>query len=408
MRRLTRYAIWIFVFSVPWGIVDTVVASTSITRFLGLAAVGLGLLTAVAQRRVHKPGPIFWMAAIFVSFAMLSQVWTISYAASSVRVFTYFQFLGLIWLMSEFVRTRDSFNSILLAFWCGALVLGVDVLWNFAAGGGVARYTATGFNPNYVAFTLVIGFPMALRRFSTPGVVRALACTYCIVAPIALLLTASRSAIVAGGIVLCFAPLGGRRLSVSSVLPIAAILIAAAVAVSFLLPQRTLDRMFDKSDIESGYLSGRGEIWSAGWAAFLEKPVLGSGIASFPDVVQPTLRESRAGHNVPLTLLVEVGVVGLALFAALLGVCAWTIAVLPPQDRALWTPLMAALLIVAMAHDSHSDKATWVLLALLAAQRGLSAAEVRLPARARTSPYDAAAEPLVSYARRISDPHPAP
>jgi O-antigen ligase len=158
-----------------------------------------------------------------------------------------------------------------------------------------------------------------------------------------------------------------------------------------------------KSDIESGYLSGRGEIWRAGWEVFLERPVLGSGIGTFPNAVLPVLPQSKAGHNTSLTLLVEVGIVGLALFAALFLTCAWTIAGLPSRDRKFWTSLMLALLITALAHDSHGDKITWVLFALLAAQRRLGAVDVRLPARERTQVYAALAEPLVPYARRISD-----
>jgi O-antigen ligase len=401
VRRVTRYAIWLFVFSVPWGIVDAVFASTSITRFLGLAALGLGVLTAVAQRRVHKPGPIFWMATVFVSFAMLSQVWSIAYAASSVQVFTYIQFLGLMWLMGEFVRTRDEHDSLLLAFWCGALVLGVDVLWNFIAGGDLTRYTATGFNPNYVGFTLVVGFPLAVRRFSTRGFVAALARTYCVVAPIALLLSASRSAIIAGCVALCFVPLSRRRLSFSSLLPLGAILIVPAAAIVLLLPQQTWDRIVStKSDIESGYLGGRGEIWNAGWAVFLERPVLGSGVGSFPDAVTPVLHQPKAGHNAPLTLLVELGVVGGMLFAALIVTCLWTIASLPPPERKLWAVLMVSLLVMAIAHDSHVDKTTWVLFGLLAAQRGLRTVRVPFPEKATMQPFGPMEEPL-PYARRI-------
>jgi O-antigen ligase len=404
MSKLTRCAMWMFVFSVPWGIVNTVAAGTSITRFLGLAALGLGLLTALTFGRIRKPGPMFWVTAGFVSFVMLSQVWSIAPAVSAERASTYLQFLGLVWLMGEFVRTRDEHDSLSMAFWCGALVLAADLLWNFKAGRNLeSRYTAADFNPNYVGFTLVVGFPMAWRLFSTRrGFIQALACLYCIVAPIALLLTASRSAALAGGVALCFVPLSRRRLTVSWLMKAGAIGLAASIAVGVLVPRQNWERVLStRSDIESGYLGGRGEIWDAGLAVFLEHPVLGSGVGAFPTAVAPLLKTPKAGHNTPLTLLVELGVLGLTLFGILLATGAWMIAGLPPLERKLWAILMTSWLIMAMAHDSHVDKVTWVMLGLMAAQHALSSARVRVPDDAPVTPYGAVGDPLVPYARRV-------
>ncbi len=128
--------------------------------------------------------------------------------------------------------------------------------------------------------------------------------------------------------------------------------------------------------------------------------MLGSGVGSFPDAVTPVLHQPKAGHNAPLTLLVELGVVGGMLFAALIVTCLWTIASLPPPERKLWAVLMVSLLVMAIAHDSHVDKTTWVLFGLLAAQRGLRTVRVPFPEKATMQPFGPMEEPL-PYARRI-------
>jgi O-antigen ligase len=401
MRKLTWYLLWVFVFSVPWGVGGSIPGIGTITRVLGMVMLVTGALTTIAEGRIRKPGAIFWVALLYAFVSSLSLVWTISFGDTVERAGTLIQFVGLIWVVGEFARSRDEQYSLMLAFCLGSSVFAFDLLRNFSAGVRIhadeSRYSASGINANYVAFTLVTGFPMAWLIFrQNAGLVRIMAAIYCLVAPVAMLLTGGRGSFVAGCVAVSIVPLSLRRDSWRSLLPVMVVLGLAAVAIGFTVPQRTWDRLLTiKQEVEGGTMSGRTQIWDAGWRTFDQRPLLGWGAGVFPVAVEPLLYRPRAAHNVALALLVEQGVIGLAVFASLLLVCAWTIAGLPSTDRQLWTVLLLAWLISAMSGDSHNDKVTWILFGLLAAQGAIKKARQHLPVLNPGRVSAGAGEPLL-------------
>ena len=374
MRRVTRYLLWLFVLSVvPLGIVGSLPGLGTFSRLIGMAAISAGALTTVAEGRIRKPGVIFWFALVFAVASVLSLFWSVSYTDSAYRAQTYIQGVGLIWVVREFARTREEQHSLLLAFCLGAFVFAFDLLRNFSAGVQLERYSAGGVNPNYVAFSLVTGFPMAWYLFlHHRRAIRILASLYCLVAPVAVLLTASRGAFIAGIATLSIIPLTLRRESFSSLVPVMVVLFGAAVTIGLVVPRQSWDRLRTTTqEIEGGTMSGRTQIWNIGWRLFQERPFLGAGAGAFPAAFESVRYGTAGAHNMLLALLVEQGIVGLCLFASLLGACAWIIIGLPSPDRKLWAVLMLAWLISGMSADSHTDKVTWVLFGLLAAQDGV-------------------------------------
>lgn len=122
-------------------------------------------------------------------------------------------------------------------------------------------------------------------------------------------------------------------------------------------------------------MSGRSAIWKAGLQAFPQRPLLGAGAGAYVEAVDPYLHYSRSrtnAHNLSLGLLVEEGIIGLALFAALLGACAWTIFHSPPPHRALWGVLILTWFIGGLSGSPENMKFTWVLFGLVSAQSGLT------------------------------------
>jgi O-antigen ligase len=398
VRRLSRFLVWLFIFSVPWGIVVNALPGLgSMTRLLGLVATGAGVLTAVVGGRIRKPGVIFWFAVVYTVASVLSLTWTISYPYSLERVETYIQFLGLVWLVREFAQTRREQHSFLLAFCLGAFAVAVNLFWNFLTGGGLQsqpRYSATDISPNYAGFALVIGFPMAWQLYvHRRETVRLMGLAYCLVAPIAVVLTASRTSLLAGFVVLSIVPVTVRRESSSWVLKVMLALCVAAVTIGLIVPSQTWDRILTtKQEIEEGTLGGRGRIWDAGWPVLQERPVLGVGAGAFPAAVEPALHKPTAAHNMVLCLLVEQGIVGFCLFVCLLGACVWTITRLPPNDRWVWGASIMAWLVFTVSSDSQADKVTWVLFGLLAAHGDAGM-------RRRSSPIQARVETDASALR---------
>jgi hypothetical protein len=111
-------------------------------------------------------------------------------------------------------------------------------------------------------------------------------------------------------------------------------------------------------------------------AAFEARPVVGVGIGGQPrastDLVKRGSPNRNASHTTALTVLAELGIVGLALYAWLLGAAAWAFyLVATRRDRMLGIGL-AAVLLVLVVHSMlyagfFEDPLTWGVLALAAA-----------------------------------------
>jgi len=125
-------------------------------------------------------------------------------------------------------------------------------------------------------------------------------------------------------------------------------------------------------------LSGRGSLISGGADLFGEKPIQGYGSGSF----QAAYRDHRdnkdapvtVSHTEPVTVAAEQGLIGLAVYIALIGVALWTLArglwtaPWPPAGLAARAAVLAAfvaLLVHTLAYAGFfEDPLTWVLLAI--------------------------------------------
>jgi len=121
--------------------------------------------------------------------------------------------------------------------------------------------------------------------------------------------------------------------------------------------------------------SGRSRLVEITLDAFRVNPVVGVGVGGQPLVSaeENGRRTSRrsASHTTPLTVLAEVGVVGFALYAWLLGAASWAL-VLVTRHRRLLGFGLAAVLSVLFAHSLlyagfFEDPLTWGVLAVAAA-----------------------------------------
>ncbi|HEY4620690.1 MAG TPA: O-antigen ligase family protein, partial [Gaiellaceae bacterium] len=121
--------------------------------------------------------------------------------------------------------------------------------------------------------------------------------------------------------------------------------------------------------------SGRSRLVEITLDAFRVNPVVGVGVGGQPLVSaeENGRRTSRrsASHTTPLTVLAEVGVVGFALYAWLLGAASWAL-VLVTRHRRLLGFGLAAVLSVLFVHSLlyagfFEDPLTWGVLAVAAA-----------------------------------------
>jgi O-antigen ligase len=344
--------------------------------------VSAAALATVIDGRFRKPDAVLGWAVAFAVWGGLSLLWTVSYDNTLIRAMTYAQLVVSVWVIREFVRTRDDVQLLLTALCLGTFVPLTGLLANFMSGieigRGAGRFSGGGLNADALGLLAVLGLPMAwLLIVQRRGIVRILALVYFTLTPIALLLTATRGAILAGFVALAIIPLTFSRRAVKWYVLAGLFLAIGTIYAAMVVPQSNWDRILSTEAelTEGGEMSGRTAIWQAGFQVYPDHAILGVGAGAYAAATGPYLRNTKGpmpSHNVAIGLLVEEGIVGLCLFGAILGACAWTIAHLPAPYRALWSVLMLTWLVAAMSVNWEHVKVTWVLFGLIAAQSGLT------------------------------------
>jgi len=141
----------------------------------------------------------------------------------------------------------------------------------------------------------------------------------------------------------------------------------AAVAIAVFgwryIPEQSLERYESTAtEMSEGDWNGRLPIWEEGLRLIDDNWLLGVGAAAFATGAVET---GNAPHNLVLSLLAELGLVGFALFAAILG-AAVALALRQPGAAAMWTTLLVVWFLNAITHNYEDKKVTWMLFMLIA------------------------------------------
>jgi O-antigen ligase len=179
--------------------------------------------------------------------------------------------------------------------------------------------------------------------------------------------------------------------------PVMRIAIAIGVMAAFyfiqpFVPQSSIDRLSTVStELEGGDLSGRRTIWDEGLEQFWNNPLLGTGSGAFKAAVN---FKDKAAHNVYVSLLVEVGLIGLMLFGLVIAVSAYHTRYLPRWEAAFWLALIVSWLIGNYTGSWELKKHTWLFFSLVIVSANLlpqdeseaESGEVMVPPLAGTFP----------------------
>jgi O-antigen ligase len=136
-------------------------------------------------------------------------------------------------------------------------------------------------------------------------------------------------------------------------------------------------------ELTEGDLNQRTGLWREGLASFAEHPLIGVGSSMYRSVNSL----GKVAHNSFLSVLVEVGLVGFALFGIIL-----TIAVIqawgqPKWDSRFWLTILAVWAIGASALTWEYRKTTWLFLSLLIASAALTShRDEAVPLEGRNEP----------------------
>jgi len=185
----------------------------------------------------------------------------------------------------------------------------------------------------------------------------------------AILLTASRGAVLAALVALVIIPWTLGRLRVRTKAALYALAVGSLLLASNFVPEASFARIASTpADIEAGYFGGRGAIWIAGLEVAGEHPLAGVGAGAYGAAVEPTLHGEVVAHQVFLSILVEDGTVGFLLFVAMLGALVTRLRHLPSLQQRLSIVLLLTLAVGSMALSWDHRKQFWFVLGMLAVE----------------------------------------
>ncbi|WP_058185673.1 O-antigen ligase family protein [Terracidiphilus gabretensis] len=369
-----RSAAWalmvIFTFAVPWEYsLDFGEPVGNVARVAGVLLLFFMIPAALQAGRLRTPKALQWLVMALFLWWSCSAMWSIDTDATLDRLRGAFQVMMSVWLLWELVEKPEDLRILLRAYVAGACVLAALTLANFASPDTAdqARFVAEGQDPNDVARFLDLGLPIAalLLNSERRWWARLLALGYLPLGFLCVLLTGSREGLLAGllalagGAVVLFRRRPERLGPALFCVPLLIALIWAVV------PEATLDRLATiPEQMQGGDLNQRLNIWTAGWQAFVRRPLFGSGAGTF--VAAAGLAPIDTAHNTLLSLVVEGGIVELTICATIVAACVGSVRRMAGTLRIGMGTALAVWCLTLLAATVEQNRTTWVLLGLIA------------------------------------------
>jgi O-antigen ligase len=373
----------------------------SVSKLVGLVLVlsWFALITTGERDRrqqLFSPPAFLLVLIFFVGWAAVSVAWADDSGAALDATTRYLPNAMLFLIVFAGVRTRKQLLWVVGSLVAGAVVAAVYGMVAGAPQDDPGR-VAIG-NANETAASLVVGgtlaaaLAFALRGKPVLRLLTTIAVPLCV---FAVFLTLSRGGLVALGASLVAAiVMAGRRRGVVLGVAAAAVL-ATVIYFGAFAPAEARDRVLE---VNGG--TGRTDIWTVGWRMVEDQPLLGVGAGNFPVASIHYLLEPGAlmrtdfivdnpkvAHNTYLNVLAELGVVGLALFLAIIALPLWWAAravgvAARAGDRQLEILARAMVVVIVglLAADFFGSrqytKQLWLLLSLCPVLLQISRAEL--------------------------------
>lgn len=378
IERAAWWLLCLFVFSIPWEKSLWLAGIGTASRLLGGVALAAGVLAAIRRKSVRPPNLALVLAAAFVLWVAATYRWSLAPGATEARAWTFLQLLAMAWLIWDLCLTAGRPVQLMEAYVWGAVLASGATLIRYAQNHQTyyRRYAAAGFDPNDLALTVALSIPLSLYlALRLTGAKRWIYRAAVLSAIAAILLAASRTALIAAFLAFSFAIFTWRRSDRSQRIASAVLLGLLALGTFGLAPSASRERLASlPTELAQGTLHNRTRIWKTGLKVLKRHPVVGVGAGAYPEAVRPWLgRPALAGHeyvahNTFLSVLVECGLIGFGLFGAMLGVLALFVWMMPPAERALWSVMLAVWATGVSALTWEHRKAGWLIFALIMTQ----------------------------------------
>jgi O-antigen ligase len=382
LERVAWALLAFFVFTVPWEKSVWVPGVGTIARTAGMAAFAGGVVAAAARGSIRRLNAALVLAGLFVGWCAATYLWTMDPPATQQRVKTLVELLAMAWLIWDQCRTPERQRVLLRCFVLGSVASSAIAFFRYFTNQqtNYKRYAASGFDPNDFGLILAIALPMALYLgLRERGWVRWFFLATVPVLTAAVFISASRTALIATFVAFTFALWTWRASDIPQRALTAALVAMLALSLFHFGPAPQRKRLATiGTEIRKGNFHNRTRIWKTGLKVLKGHPALGVGAGAYPEAVSPWLgKKDSAGflvvaHNTFLSVLVETGAAGFAVFGLMLALLAIFVWMMPGVERALWTVTLAVWVTGVSTLTWEHYKPTWLIFSLIMTQWALS------------------------------------
>jgi O-antigen ligase len=374
MDSVPYYLLCAFLFFLPWEGMGGIKDMPSVGRLVGLSILGAGIVAVLSGARIRALPSAFVVMILFFLWQVASVAWAFDAVAAAERCITTFSLLVFVWLIWEFAPTLDRQLMLVRSYVFGLatpVVMQLTVFRGETTAGD--RFSGGGNDLNFQAELVLVGFLfciyLIINIYRKTGRLPKL---YVFLLPIlafSALLTGSRTGflglLVAGVCVLLILKASNWRL----VLVFVGVAAGAIFILPGYVPTAALTRMIEGTNFGQEQLADRQRIWEGMLELIPQRPMLGSGAGCSSLLYAYSLgRDAEVAHNLYISIIVELGAIGLALFLLILLLLLRVILRMPKTERLLWLSLMFVWGIFSVACGSPTDKVSWLLFGMILVQ----------------------------------------
>ncbi|MFC3816429.1 O-antigen ligase family protein [Lysobacter sp. GCM10012299] len=363
-----RHLLYLVLFCVPWAAgIELPVVGNSLKLAFAVLLGGYALVALAGRSRPSVPG-IGWWAGALAAWSLVSCFWAISPEDALTKAVSLAQCALLLILLRTLLSSSSYTMNACLALIAGGLVTLALTLNQFGASEhlGDYRYFPEGFDPNELAvsFSTLAMLSFAIATVHESRISRLFCWLIGIGLLVGTLFTGSRTGLIVIGVgILTHLAIALRGAKVSVIVGVAVGLFALVAVIANILPEETIARLSSiEGEVQGGTLNQRSSLWQVGINSFLNHPFFGVGSGSFPRISERDYGIAFVAHNTFISVLAELGVIGLLLLLAAVTSCFRTFFV--ERQTLVMLPAVLCLLVGALGLTWEHRPIFWVVLAL--------------------------------------------
>jgi O-antigen ligase len=372
MRTIAYWILLLLIFTIPADSMLEFGNFGTISKVVGVLLVVFWIAKVIITKKIRKPHVFHIVFAAFALWHIASILWTIDFDKTQVRFQTYFQLIGLSFIIWDLITTPEALRAGLQAYVLGSWMSIGNMIYNYIFGitRTYTRFTAGAFDSNNIGIILALGIPIAWYLIIHKGsskfskfltVVNYL---YLPAAVFGILLTGSRAAFITTAVAFIYVVGNLKNLKFYIRVLSFFALVFSLYGVYTMIPDALLQRLSTTGDsIASADLHGRVAIWRASADVIEEHPLIGIGSNAF----ESSTALKKAAHNTYLSILVEVGLIGFLLFATAVALTIYNAIQHPSAERRFWLAILMVLAVGILTLNWTHRKQTWLFPSLIVA-----------------------------------------